>query len=119
MDIKDILSVGLTAEDFDTLLEGLKTIPEKAQLEALMSGTVGLMLGSLSAKSREKEMEQQMNGQMKEVAHKNAAREDDLVILKSKLIILKRLLLSNEAVRMVNEIVNTPPLQVVEYQHAA
>lgn len=104
MDIKDILSVGLTAEDFDTCIEGLDAIPEKGMAQELMHGTLGLLFGTMANDQRRKEMEQQFKGKMKTMEQRVAARKDDLTILKSKLILLKRLLLSNEALRTVNEI---------------
>lgn len=106
MELQDILSVGLTAEDFDVVLEGLEAIPEKAHLTEMMAGTTGMLLGSLGNDSRRKEMERDMEKKMKEVIARNDARREDLTILKSKVILLKRLLLTNARVREAQDILN-------------
>lgn len=109
MDIKDILSVGLTTEDFDTCIEGLDAIPEKKKAEEGMRSMVTLLLGAMGTEQRRKEMEQLMERKMKEMDRQCAAQKEDLVLLKGKLILLKRLLISNESVKMVNEILKSPP----------
>lgn len=109
MDIKDILSVGLTADDFDVCIEGIDAIPEKRKAEEGMRSMVSLLLGSMGSEARKKEMQTAMERKMKEMEKECAAQKEDLVILKSKLILLKRLLISNEAVKMTNEILNPPP----------
>lgn len=106
MDIKDILSVGLTAEDFETLLEGLEAIPDKGFGHGMMVTMVGLAAG---ASKRPEEFKNDTMRRLRELEKKGKARADDLVILKSKLILLKRLLLSNDALRQANEIL-TPPI---------
>lgn len=109
MDIKDILSVGLTAEDFNTLIEGLEAIPEKGLGQDIM---VAMITGLAAPGSTPQHREEAKNKALREFrkgGDKIAERKDDLTVLKSKLIMLKRLLLSNEAIRMANEIVNSTP----------
>ncbi len=71
------------------------------------------MITAISAPgSTPQRMEEQKRitlSRFRDLEKKNKARGDDLVILKSKLILLKRLLLSNDAVRQANEIL-TPPI---------
>lgn len=67
MDIKDILSVGLTAEDFEVCIEGLDAIPEKKKAEEGLRGVMMMMLGSMGSDMRRKEMENIMEKKMKEV----------------------------------------------------
>lgn len=112
MEIKDIISVGLTAEDFDTCIKGLDAIPDKAKAEEGMRAVMGLMLSSMLSDRNRKEMEQHLKRKMDDLDKKCAAEKEDLIILKSKLILLKRLLLSNEAVKMANDILrstSSPP----------
>lgn len=47
MDLKESLSVGLTAEDFDTCIEGIDAIPEKKKAEEGLRSVMMLMLGSM------------------------------------------------------------------------
>jgi hypothetical protein len=108
MDIKDILSVGLTAEDFDICIQGLDAIPDITILEETLRGTIEMMISTMGNDLRKNEAERKFDQKLKAAQEKNAGRKDDLVLLKSKLILLKRLLLSNDALRQANEIL-TPP----------
>ena len=107
MDIKDILSVGLTAEDFDLLLQGLDAIPEKEVAGALNVELMAIMLAptGVHAQQRSDKVEKKLS----ELKRKQDEKKEDFIVLKSKLILLKRHLLSNEAVRMANEVLSTPP----------
>lgn len=121
MDIKDILSVGLTGEDFDTLIEGLGAIPEKGFGQELMMATLAMVTTSGSTPQHREDAKKLAMNRFRELEKKGKTREDDLTILKSKLILLKRLLLSNEAVEMANDILRSPPALVnrliVNQQH--
>lgn len=107
MDITDILSVGLTAEDFDICLEGLDAIPEKGMIQEMATD---LFKGALIGNNEFMRQEhlRRVEAKTKEMQRKMQGRQEDLVILKSKLILLKRLLISNEAVKMANEILKSP-----------
>lgn len=119
MDIKDILSVGLTAEDFDVLLKGIGAIPERDALrEDLTDIMITLMAASVSKTQADIQMKK-MDARKKSMGQDSEAKNDDMVILKSKLILLKRLLLSNDALRQANEILTPPPLISIEYQLVA
>lgn len=110
MDIKDVLSVGLTAEDFDSLVKGVDAIVEREKAQGTLDAMVGVMVSSLGNAARKNEMDVIFARKIKDLEKKCEAQKEDLVILKSKLILLKRLLLSNAAVSMANEILkNTQP----------
>lgn len=123
MDIKDILSVGLTAEDFDTCIEGLDAIPEKGLSQELAMSMMAAMGAVGSSPHRMEEVKKTAINRIRDMEKKAKARADDLVILKSKLVLLKRLLLSNEAVKAANDILHsTPPpgsAQIIDYHIAA
>ena len=110
MDLKDILQVGLTSEDFDVMLEGLEAIPEKGFGHEMMLTLISIASGSATDPKRSAEFKRDSAHRMRELEKKGKARADDLVILKSKLILLKRLLLSNDAIRQANEILTVPPV---------
>ncbi len=104
MDIKDILTVGLTAEDFDCLIEGIDAIPEKGLGgDIMMAMITGLTAPGTTPQAREEAKRKSIN-EFRRNSEKAKSRQDDLTLLKSKLILLKRLLLSNEGIRMANEI---------------
>jgi hypothetical protein len=103
MDLKDILAVNLTAEDFEVLLEGLSAIPEKGMVGELVYSSLMLRTAG-NNENRKTEIMKQMEKRIKVVEQKNESRQEVLTILKGKLILLKRLLLSNDAVRQATEI---------------
>ena len=101
MDIKDILSVGLTAEDFDICIEGLDALPEKGMAQELM---LSMVQGIAAPASRLEEVKRLAMFRMRDVEKRAAARKDDLTLLKSKLILLKRLLSGKDAIEVANNI---------------
>jgi len=113
MDIKDILSVGLTAEDFDQLIKGIDAIPEREQWQHVCKDMM-LILVAPTAIHREERLKK-VGKEMEALKRRQADKNEDFIVLKSKLILLKRLLLSNEAVRMTNDILSTPPQQIRQY----
>lgn len=119
MEIKDILSVGLTPEDFKTILEGLDAIPGKNIGEELMH----VMINAVTAGSRQniEDLKRTTINRFREMDRKAKEQSDDLTVLKGKLILLKRLLMSNEAVKTANDIINsTPPItHMIDYQLVA
>jgi hypothetical protein len=105
MDIKDILSVGLTAEDFDTLIEGIDAMAENIPLRAFVEDiTMSMVIVTMGERAKEEHL-QKVKVKVAAMQKKMDAQKEDQTILKSKLILLKRHLLSNEAVRMAQEIV--------------
>lgn len=109
MDIKDILSVGLTVEDFDLLMEGIDAIPEKGLAQEMALSLMAVTTGG--SPQRMEEAKRAAINRLRDMEKKTNGRKDDLVILKSKLVLLKRLLLSNEAVRAANDILHSTPPQ--------
>jgi hypothetical protein len=110
MDLKDILSEGLTAEDFDVLIKGVDSLPEAGMMGDLFND---LMMGAIVVgqnPSRKDDFMKSVSNRLAEKKRRAAGEAEDMVLLKGKLILLKRLLLSNEAIKMTNDILNTPPL---------
>lgn len=107
MDIKDILSVGLTAEDFDTMIKGIDAITEAKKASEMLVAVQKSMLDVLLKNYSPQQTERDMQRRMKEIEANAAAAQDDLIILKSRLIQLKRLLAGNEAMRMAKEILSS------------
>ena len=106
MELQDILSVGLTAEDFETLMEGVDAIPEKGVGKEVLDSVMMLVMGAPLGKNGLEEIKKVCLRRHQESANKMKAKEDDLTILKSKLVLLKRLLLTNASVRQANDILN-------------
>jgi hypothetical protein len=106
MELQDILSVGLTVEDFETLMEGLDTLPEKGMGDLIMISVAKLVTGAPLGKNGLEEIKKVCINDFQELKKKAKSKEDDLIVLKSKLVLLKRLLLTNDSVRMANDILN-------------
>jgi hypothetical protein len=121
MDIKDILSVGLTAEDFDTLVEAIDALPEKGLANEVINGIGTIMVTAMANPNRirTEEVMKQLKHRTLDMQKKVDGKKDDWVILKSKLILLKRLLLSNDALREAKEILTPPPFLNIEFQQVA
>lgn len=114
MDLKDILSVGLTAEDFDLLLKGLDAIPEAESSSSMSLELLKILMSP--TKVHADQSVTKFEKKMAELRKLQDAKKEDYIVLKSKLILLKRLLSGNEAVRMANDLL-TPPIQIVDYQY--
>ena len=113
MDISEILSVGLTAEDFDLLIRGIDSIqPADAAVELMMDAmTMKSLAGDRNKIARyEAEMKAKRNREQGEKDRK----AEDIVVLKSKLIQLKRLLTTNAAVGATNDIIGGGKPQIID-----
>jgi len=103
MDITDILSVGLTAEDFDLLVKGLDAIPGKETAELMNAELMGIMLAPTAIHSQQRS--DKILKKLEDLKRTQEAKSEDFIVLKSKLILLKRLLATNAAVGATNEII--------------
>lgn len=106
MELQDILSVGLTAEDFETLMEGVDAIPEKGIGQEVLDSVMMLVIGAPLGKSGLEEIKKVCLQRHREAASKIKAKQDDLTILKGKLVQLKRLLMTNAGVKEATDILN-------------
>lgn len=96
--------IQLTEADFNLLIEGLTALPEKGEAGIMMGGLVGhLMAGNDPKTQRAVEATVKKH----EDAHKakKAALEEEIILLKSKLVLLKRYLITNGALKTANKIV--------------
>lgn len=106
MDIVDILSVGLTAEDFATLLDAIEALPGKGLAGEMAIGMWRMMRAFEISPESGKKVEAEVSKKMKDFENLMDEKKENLTILKSKIILLKRLIMSQEAVKMANEILN-------------
>lgn len=109
MEIRDILSVGLTAEDFETMIKGIDAIPEVSILKEDISDLMTTMLAIAINKTQGDIQIKKLEAKRKAAVNRVDSKNEDLIIVKSKLILLKRLLLSNDALRQAEEILTPPP----------
>jgi len=106
MDIKDILAVGLTFEDLDLMLKGLDAIPEERKARETLNIVHGSMLDTVFGQVHPDQLRRDLEKKFSEIHRKVDSDMDDLTIVKSKIIQLKRHLLSNEAARVAQEIIS-------------
>ena len=122
MDIKDILAVGFTAEDFDLLTRGLDSVqPAEGAADIMIDAMMLRSFGKDPNKIARYEAETKARRNRQKSEHERLS--EDLVVLKSKLIMLKRLLITNAGVKAANDILNsTPPPSLIfnltDYQRA-
>jgi len=112
MDITDILSVGLTAEDFDLLVKGLDAIPGKETAELMNAELMGIMLAPTAIHSQQRS--DKILKKLEDLKRTQEAKSEDFIVLKSKLILLKRLLATNAAVGATNEIIGGGKPQIID-----
>lgn len=100
MDLQDIQ---LTEADFDMLIEGLDALPDKGSGGRILAE----LMGGIMAKD-----DPRMQAGVDKILGKNDAKKEaqkkqlneDITLLKSKLILLKRYLITNGALKTTNKI---------------
>jgi hypothetical protein len=102
MNIQDLQ---LTEQDFDLIISGLNELPNK--------GFAGLMMGAMlkgiitkddpEAKAK---YELEQKAEQLKVEREKKALDEDISVLKGKLIMLKRFLVTNDALKTVDDIIN-------------
>ncbi len=104
----DIKNLELTESDFDLLIEGLDSIPSKGAVGELMGGLLEAMMGDKIDKENPKYIEMQFRKEREKLAQKRVedARKDDLHILKGKLAMLKRWLITQGAIKQTQDIID-------------
>jgi len=104
MEIKDL---ELTESDFDLLVEGLDTLPEKGAMGEVMGVLFDGLLGDKLDRQSPAyiEMQQKKEKESRIKKQKADARKDEIAILKGKMILLKRWLITQGAVKQTNDII--------------
>ena len=103
--MKDIIQIGLTFEDFEVLIEGLEAIPSKSLGSEMIMSMLTHISTAGSTPKRQEQAKQESFRRLRELEKKALARADDLSILRAKVIMLKRLFLSDEALKATNDII--------------
>lgn len=99
----NLQEIQLTETDFNMLIDGLNALPEK--------GSAGIMLGSLfgqvmAGNDPRAQAAVEKTVKKHEIAHETKKKEleEEITLLKSKLILLKRYLVTNGALKTTNKI---------------
>lgn len=90
----DLKNLGLTAKDFDLLVEGLETLPEKGVAGDLAFGLLTSMIARDDEELQAKIKTDREIDRLKREREK-AAMKDDIKILQGKLLSFKRYMIEN------------------------
>lgn len=103
--IEQLQLLGLTEADFDLIVKALDYYPEKGTAGLMLSDLVGTLIAGHN-KAAQHFSDALNNKKQKEHAEKAAAIKEEATILQGKLLLLKRYLKENAALREVDEIIN-------------
>lgn len=103
--MSELKHLNLTERDFDLLVEGLEALPERGQAGELVADLIGNMITNGDPEAEEKHKRAR--------EHRKASREnskkamlEDVKVLQGKLIMLKRYLVSQNALNQATDIIN-------------
>jgi hypothetical protein len=102
----DVKNLELTERDFQLLVEGLDTLPEKGLAGEMMTD---LFVGMLKMDSDSNEISDFEKKRIAERAKKERDKEslkEDIKILQGKLLMFKRYLIQQDALKQVGEMLN-------------
>lgn len=100
MNLQDIQ---LTEQDFDMLIEGLGVLPEKGSTGIMLAELVGGMIAGNDPRANAI-VDQHLNKEKRGREEKKKQQAEEITLLKSKLILLKRYLVTNGALKTTNKI---------------
>ncbi len=106
MNLQNIKDLELTEEDFNMLIEGLDAIPEKGIGGLMMTGLFEALMEDKMDKNNPLYIQRQKEKQIEEKKRQQSlsTKQEDITVLKSKLILLKRFLLGEGALKQANEL---------------
>jgi hypothetical protein len=101
MNIKDL---DLTEEDFKMIIEGLESLPEKGIIQEL---TMDMLRATATKDQRmQDKIAAETRAKLNKRIRDMEAKKDDIDILKGKIVMLKRHLLEQGALRQANDVLN-------------
>lgn len=105
--LEQIKHLNLTEKDFQLIVEGLDSLPEKGVSGDLMMGLIGVMITKDDPESQAKLKKQTDEREAKRKRERDAMI-DDIKILQGKLLMLKRYLQENKLLQDAYEILSLP-----------
>jgi hypothetical protein len=106
----DIKNLELTDRDFQLLVDGLDSLPDKNAAGEMMSTLfTGLIAGDRRESPEYKEFERKQELERKKAAREKEALKEDIRILQGKLLMFKRFLIQQDALKQVDDILNPQP----------
>lgn len=106
----DLRNLELTERDFQLLVDGLDTLPDKNAAGDIMSTLfTGLIAGDRRESPEFKEFERKQEVERRKAAKEKEALKEDIRILQGKLLMFKRFLIQQDALKQVEDILNPQP----------
>ena len=103
--MSELKHLNLTEKDFDLLVEGLDSLPEKGRAGELMGDLLGAMLSNDDSEGKNKfQLEREKKQREKEIRQREM--KEDIKILQGKLLMLKRYLSQQGALNETYDIIN-------------
>lgn len=103
--MSELKHLNLTEKDFDLLVEGLDSLPEKGMAGELMGDLLGAMLSKDDSEGKNKfQLEREKKQREKEIRQREM--KEDIKILQGKLLMLKRYLSQQGALNETYDIIN-------------
>jgi hypothetical protein len=100
----DVKTLDLTERDFQLLVEALDYLPEKGSTGDLLSNMIGHML--INDEDKRAEFDAKMKAEQLKRQKERDALKEDIRILQGKLLLFKRYLIEQDALRQTREILN-------------
>jgi len=100
-----IQDLELTDSDFKMIIDGLDFLPEKGMTGEMMTTLFEGLLSDKSPENMEKLKKEREYRRKKEETTKEQLKED-IKILQGKLLMFKRYLIENNALKQVNDLIN-------------
>lgn len=101
----DIKNLELTEQDFKMLVDGLDALPEKDTAGELMGAVLEGMLGDKNPEAIERYKRDQLAKRKAKDREKENLKEE-IRILQGKLLMFKRWLIQNDALKQVDDLFN-------------
>lgn len=103
--MSELKHLNLTEKDFDLLVDGLDSLPEKGMAGEFVGELFGSMMTKDDPDSRNK-LQMEREKRQREREERNKTMKEDIKILQGKLLMLKRYLIQQGALNETYEIIN-------------
>lgn len=105
----DIKNLELTERDFQLLVEGLDTLPEKGLAGEMLTEMFVGMIKKEGESEKLTDFERKRQAEKLQKGREKEALKEDIKILQGKLLMFKRYLIQKDALKQVDDILNSQP----------
>lgn len=106
----DIKNLELTERDFQLLIDGLDSLPDRNALgEAMSDMIIGMVAGDKKESPEFLEHQRKRELERMKAKREKESLKEDIRILQGKLLMFKRFLIQQDALKQVEDIINPLP----------